>query len=71
MEYADRNSNSKNITWTEPHAIDNSGVTPNVHLVGKGPGDLFEEGIYFVKYIFTDDSGNKAECSFQVSVSGK
>ena len=71
MEYADRNSNSKRITWTEPQAIDNSGVKPKVQHVGKRPGDVFRESIYPIKYIFTDDSGNIAECTFQVSVSGK
>ena len=62
---------AKRIIWTVPQATDNSGVTPTVHHVGKGPGDVFIEGIHSVKYIFTDDSGNKAECSFQVTVSGK
>ena len=71
MEYADSNSISKRINWTEPQAIDNSGVTPNVRRIGKSPGDVFPEGIHPIKYIFTDDSGNMAECSFQVSVSGK
>ena len=71
MEYADRNSNTKMISWTEPHATDNSGVEPKVRRVGKKPGDVFPEGIHSVKYIFTDDSGNTVECSFQVTVSGK
>lgn len=71
MEYADRNSNSKKISWTEPQAIDNSGVTPNIRRVGKRPGDLFQAGISTVTYIFTDGSGNMEECSFQVFVSGK
>ena len=71
MEYADRNSISKRINWTEPHAVDNSGVTPIVRRVGKNPGDVFPEGIHSVKYIFSDDSGNTKECSFQVTVSGK
>lgn len=70
MEYADRNS-VKRISWTEPHAIDNSGVTPTVLPMGKSPGDVFQEGNSLVTYIFTDDSGNTANCSFQVSVSGK
>lgn len=71
VEYADRNSVLKRINWTEPHATDNSGVTPTVQHVGKNPGDIFPEGIHSVKYIFTDDSGNKAECTFAVTVSGK
>ena len=71
MEYADRNSASKKITWTVPQAIDNSLVTPKVRHVGKRPGEIFQKGIYDVKYIFTDGSGNRAECSFQVTVSGK
>ena len=70
VEYADSNSVSKRINWTEPHATDNSKVAPTVHHVGKNPGDVFPEGIHSVKYIFTDGSGNRAECSFQVSVSG-
>ncbi|XP_020610479.1 P-selectin-like isoform X2 [Orbicella faveolata] len=69
VEYADRNSNSKRISWTEPHATDNSGVEPKVRRVGKKPGDVFPEGIHSVKYIFTDDRGNTVECSFQVTVS--
>ena len=72
VQYADRNSNSKKISWTEPQATDNSAVTPDVlQVVGKSPGDIFLEGDYRVRYIFTDGSGNTAQCSFQVSVSGK
>jgi len=71
VEYADRDSNSKRINWTVPQATDNSGVTPTFQHFGKNPGDVFPEGIHSVKYIFTDDSGNFAECSFQVTVSGK
>ena len=71
MEYADRNSKSKRINWTAPHATDNSGDQPKLQQVGKNPGDLFEEGIHSVKYIFSDDSGNAAECKFDVTVSGR
>ena len=71
MEYADRNSKSKRINWTAPDATDNSGDQPKLQHVGKNPGDLFEEGIHSVKYIFSDDSGNVAECKFDVTVSGK
>ena len=71
IEYADRNSRSKRINWTVPHATDNSGDPPHVLHIGKNPGDLFAEGIHSVKYIFTDSSGNIAECKFEVTVSGK
>ena len=71
MEYADRNSISKRINWTEPHAIDNSGVKPKVQRFGKDSGEVFSEGIESVKYIFTDDSNNTEECSFQVTINGK
>ena len=70
VEYADRNS-VKRIRWTEPYAIDNSGVTPMVHHMGKSPGDVFQEGNSLVTYIFIDGSGNTVNCSIQVTVSGK
>ena len=62
-------SMSVRVQWSEPTASDNSGVTPartRSHI----PGAFFHVGLTEVTYTFTDDSGNRAVCSFSVFVSG-
>lgn len=64
VEYVDRNFVLKRINWIELYVIDNLEVFLMVYYVGKNFGDVFLEGIYFVKYIFIDGSGNMVECLF-------
>ncbi|XP_072014222.1 hyalin-like [Amphiura filiformis] len=58
---------SGRLTWIEPTATDNSGMTPNVTQSHK-PGDMFFVGVTQVNYIFTDMAANQAVCSFNVTV---
>ncbi|XP_071842391.1 uncharacterized protein [Apostichopus japonicus] len=60
-------SNSASVTWVDPRADDNSGVTildSRSHF----PGQVFAAGTTTVSYIFMDPSGNTAVCSFDVTV---
>ena len=58
---------SMSVTWTEPTATDNSGVTPTV-TQSHQPGDSFPVGTTQVTYTFTDMAGNEAKCSFTVTI---
>ena len=58
---------SGTLTWTEPTATDNSGMTPTI-TQSHQPGDSFPIGTTTVTYTFTDMAGNQAECSFTVIV---
>ena len=58
---------SMTVTWTEPTATDNSGMTPTV-TQSHQPGDSFNVGSTTVIYTFTDMAGNQAQCSFTVTV---
>ncbi|MCB0495573.1 MAG: HYR domain-containing protein [Cyclobacteriaceae bacterium] len=54
------------VSWTEPTATDNctlSNVT-STHL----PGDTFDLGTTIVTYTATDEAGNSATCSFDITV---
>ncbi|XP_072051832.1 uncharacterized protein [Amphiura filiformis] len=55
------------VTWTEPTATDNSGIAP-VRVASHQPGESFPVGTSQVTYIFTDQAGNDAICSFSVVV---
>ena len=59
-------ASSGTVTWTEPTATDNSGVTPTVTSTHQ-PGQTFPAGTSQVQYTFTDESGNSAVCLFQVT----
>ncbi len=67
---ADRGKSSTTVTWSRPTATDNSGVTPNLTHIGKQSGDLFPAGKHTIRYLASDNSGNVAECKFEVFVSG-
>ena len=54
------------ITWTEPTATDNSGISPTV-TQSHQPGDSFPVGVTQVTYTFTDMAGNEATCFFTVT----
>ena len=53
------------VLWTEPTAIDNSGVTPAVTRSHQ-PGESFPIGTTIVRYTFTDQAGNFEICSFDI-----
>ena len=55
------------VTWTEPTASDDSGMTPTV-TQSHQPGDSFPVGTTRVTYTFTDMAGNQAMCSFTVTI---
>ena len=57
----------KSVMFIKPSAADTSG---NVTLVKHdyNPGDVFPIGSTVVEYVFADDSGNTASCSFIVVV---
>ncbi|XP_030829210.1 mucin-3A isoform X27 [Strongylocentrotus purpuratus] len=60
-------SSGTSVTWTEPIAVDNSGVANSV--VSQSPGSFFAVGATNVVYTATDLSGNTGTCSFFVTVS--
>ncbi|PIK57660.1 hypothetical protein BSL78_05435 [Apostichopus japonicus] len=60
-------SNSASVTWVDPRADDNSGVTI-LESRSHFPGQVFAAGTTTVSYIFMDPSGNTADCSFDVTV---
>ncbi len=55
------------VSWTEPTASDNSGVTPVVTQSHR-PGQNFPIGTTQVSYSFNDLAGNPAVCSFTVTI---
>ena len=63
-------STSATATWTEPTAIDDSGVPP-IRSRSHAPGQSFPVGTTVVTYRFTDASGNSDTCQFQVVVAGR
>ena len=56
-----------NVPWTEPTAIDNSGMIPTVTQSHQS-GDSFNIGTTQVIYTFEDMAGNQAQCSFTVTL---
>lgn len=62
-------SSGTSVTWTEPIAVDNSGVANSV--ASQSPGSFFTVGATNVVYTATDPSGNTGTCSFFVTVSGR
>ena len=63
-------STSGSVTWPEPQAIDNSGVTPTLSCSHQ-PFSQFPVGTTRVVCTFTDPSGNTAICAFNVFIEGK
>ncbi len=55
------------VTWIEPTATDNSGLTPTV-TQSHQPGDSFTMGSSQVTYTFTDTAGNEAVCTFSITI---
>lgn len=60
------------VNWTEPVALDNSNVAPNLTVFPPGisPPHHFNETT-IVQYIASDASGNKDGCLFKVILEGK
>ena len=59
------------VNWTEPVALDNGDLPPQVTVVPAGisPPYIFNKTTLIV-YTATDGSGNKRECSFRVVLKG-
>ncbi|KAJ8041572.1 Hyalin [Holothuria leucospilota] len=55
------------VSWQEPSATDISG-TVNLISRSNGPTDLFLVGATTVTYLFSDPTGNSAECIFCVTI---
>ncbi|KAJ8042437.1 Hyalin [Holothuria leucospilota] len=62
----DLSSGGTEVSFTEPTAIDDSGV--DILSRSHAPGDFFTVGETTVVYIFEDFSGNNATCEFRVVV---
>ncbi|KAJ8036101.1 Hyalin [Holothuria leucospilota] len=60
-------STSGEVTWTEPTAMDLSGVAVLFNRSAE-PGSVFNVGASSVSYIFRDQSNNRAYCNFLVTV---
>ena len=54
------------VSWTAPTATDNCGAVAVTSTFN--PGDIFPKGTTAVTYTATDDFGNTATCSFNVTV---
>ena len=58
------------VSWTEPTAIDDSGLVPT-RVSTRNPLTSFNPGTTPVTYTFTDNLGLTSTCTFNVIVSGK
>src|SRR5262249_49004879 len=58
---------SKQVSWTEPTAVDNCGGIVTVQK-NHSPGDVFSVGTTQVTYTFTDAANNQSTCTFSVTV---
>ncbi len=64
----DANGNCEAVaTWAIPEASDNCGFEPNL-TTNFEPGSTFPIGTSTVTYTATDEGGNTAQCSFDVTV---
>ncbi|XP_072013269.1 uncharacterized protein [Amphiura filiformis] len=57
----------KTVSWTEPSSRDNSG-TSSMTSRSHRPGAFFTIGVTEVTYVFSDPSGNTADCSFTITI---
>ena len=69
IAYAERDTFSALVNWTEPVATDNSGLTPKMRTNYHSP-QKFGKGAHVIVYSAMDQSGNKATCTFTVVVTG-
>ncbi|XP_041454281.1 mucin-17-like isoform X37 [Lytechinus variegatus] len=58
------------LTWIEPSATDDTTATANIRIdQTASPGDSFPAGqTTIVSYTFTDEAGNFAVCTFQITI---
>ena len=70
VAYAERGIFSALVNWTEPVAIDTSGIVPLVTSNYQTP-QRFSQGSHLITYTALDQSGNRATCSFTIEVLGK
>lgn len=69
--FAEINQTTASVRWPEPRATDNSNnVLRVVMTAGNGSGVMRPEGTTLEAYEAVDESGNRAECSFNVTVKG-
>ena len=68
--YAPECSSSGLLTWNEPLATDNSGHVSISYPAIRPPVNL-SIGLYNVLYSASDNSGNRANCTFIVQVASK
>ncbi|XP_038045080.1 hyalin-like [Patiria miniata] len=54
-------------TWSYPHAVDNSGVTPDITTTSSFQVFPLEETTP-IEYVATDQAGNTATCQFYITV---
>ena len=66
---ADEDKPTAMLIWTIPKSSDNSGIVPEVSCDPQS-GTNFTIGVKVVTCIAVDESGNKAECNFQINVTG-
>ncbi|XP_011677589.2 sushi, von Willebrand factor type A, EGF and pentraxin domain-containing protein 1 [Strongylocentrotus purpuratus] len=67
--FAEINQTTSSVRWPEPRATDNSNNALHVVMTaGNGSGVMRPEGTILEAYEAVDESGNRAECSFNVTV---
>ena len=69
LSYAEKRTFSALVSWTNPVATDNSGLTPKVTSNFQSP-QTFSQGNHVITYTAEDKSGNKATCRLTVKVIG-
>ena len=69
LSYAERDMFSALVNWTEPVAIDNSGIAPTV-TSNYQPPQRFSQGSHVITYTAVDQSENKATCNLTMRVTG-
>lgn len=61
---------STRVTWPPANASDNSGIQP-ILTSTPARNAVFTQGLSVVTYTATDQSGNRATCTFSVNVLGE
>ena len=60
------------VSWTVPTATDDRTPTYQITVTASHqPNQLFSVGTSTVNYIFTDQSGNFARCTFNINIQGR
>ena len=64
-------ANGAFVSWSQPTAIDNSGIDPTIELfpsTQQASGTVFPFGSYTIVYRATDAAGNSARCAVTFNV---